>query len=339
MKKSLSIASLIVFFFFARFGFAMEYYPNFGPLKTRTQNPLYLLFLSPTPESSATLEKGHFRFSVETTLSNLIERDFPKNGVNVDMDMEVYRTALNFAYGFHPNFEAGIQLPFLSLNGGFMDGIIQGYHNLFGFPNEGRNKVPNNRYSYKITRGGKTLYSVSSQAFGFSDLNVYLKYQMMKEEGRRPGLSLRVSLKFPTGERDNGLGSGAPDFDFNLALEKSFKRLHSYTNLSYLVLGGFDPLDDYVQPLALTFSQAFEVNITHIASVVAQIKGGTPLFHDTGTPKLDRMPLDLDIGFKGTGPRKGPWRHFEWEFAVSEDLIPSGPSVDFGLRFNLGAKF
>src|SRR4030095_1002404 len=166
-----------------------------------TQNPLTLLFLSPVPESASVLERGHSRFSVAFTLSNLIERSFPRGAkVGVDLDMEVYRTGLHFAYGLLPNLEAGLELPFLSFSGGFLDSFIQNYHNAFGFPNGGRSFVPNGRFSYLLTEEGRTLYSPKQSSFGLSDVSVYLKYGFLKEGRRRPALSLRSAFKFPTGD-------------------------------------------------------------------------------------------------------------------------------------------
>ena len=220
-----------------------------------------------------------------------------------------------------------------------MDEFIQHYHKFFGLPNGGRSAVPNNQFTFRVSNRGQTLYSVNQQALGLGDLSLYLKHRVFSESGKKPGVSFRLTMKIPTGDRGDGLGSGSPDFHLDVVLEKSYKRFHSYTNMGYLVLGPFEPMDSFVQPVAFTFTQAFEVNITHIASVVAQVQGNTPLFHGTGTEELDGIPLDLVIGFKGTGPRKSAWEHFRWEFAYSEDLLSRGPSVDFSVRFNLGARF
>jgi uncharacterized protein DUF3187 len=339
MKKAFLLASLFIFFAANRVGYGLEVHPSFGPFPSRTQNPLYLLFLDGEPESTETLERGHFRFGIETVISNLIERSFPKQGVGLDLDMEIYRTALRFSYGFYTDFEAGLEIPFLSFSGGFLDGFLQDYHHAFGFPNGGRDRVPNGRFSYRVFQDGSTIYSPQKSSLGLSDFNFYLKHRFLKEEGKKPGFSLRVAFKIPTGDRHQGLGSGSTDVSLNFALEKSYRRFHSYTNVGYLGLGDFEPLNAFLNAAAVTFAQTFEFNMTSIASVIAQVQGSSPFFHGTHSPNLDRIPLDLNIGFRGTGPRKGSWRHFEWAVALGEDLIPSGPSVDFSLLFDLGAKF
>src|SRR4029453_12762769 len=292
MRKPILLASLFLTLCLSRPSYALDLHPNFGPLETRTQNPLTLLFLSPVPENASVLERGQSRFSVAFTLSNLIERSQPKGAkVGVDLDMEAYRTGLHFAYGVLANLEAGLEIPFLSFSGGFLDSFLQSYHNAFGFPNEGRNFVPNGRFSYRLTEEGRTLYSPRQSSFGLSDLSVYLKYRFLKEGRKSPAFSLRTAFKFPPELRGKGLGSGETDFGLQLALEKSYKRFHSYTHAGFLGLGGFEPLEKYLNGQIFPFGQAFEFNITSIASVIAQVQGTTPFFGGTGNPRLEKIPL------------------------------------------------
>jgi hypothetical protein len=68
----------------------------------------------------------------------------------------------------------------------------------------------------------------------------------------------------------------------------------------------------------LTFTQAFEVNITHIASRGGPSSRQYPSWYGT---ELDGVPFDLVVGFKGTGPRKSYWEHFRWEFATARTFI------------------
>ncbi len=337
MKKLLLLASLFIFLI-CDIANALEYYPSFGPLATRTQNPLYLLFFSLTPESPNTIEPGKFQWTIKEVFTSMNERNFKTGALGVDLDMEVYRTSLDFSYSFYKSFEVGAELPFLSFSGGFLDSFVQSYHHTFGFPNGGRELVPNGRFSYKITRGAQNLYSVTQETFGLSDINFYLKHQFLEEKGKVPALSLKGAFKVPTGNRESGLGSGSVDFHLNLALEKSYKRFHSYTNMGYLGLGNFPPLEGYTRSAVFAFSQSFELNITHIASVVGQVQTNTPLFAYTRNPLLDKPPVDLNVGFKGTGPKNSQWKHFLWEFVFTEDLAVNGPSPDFSVYFRLGAN-
>ncbi|MBF0492504.1 MAG: DUF3187 family protein [Deltaproteobacteria bacterium] len=336
MKKILLLASLFLFLFSQPL--RSEEQKGFGPLTVQTQNPLLELFLQAPSETPHTLGSGHFRFEIQETLSNIFERENAANGSTNDLDMELYKTAFSFSYGLGKRYELGIKLPFLSFSGGFLDAFIQNYHNTFGFPNAGREEVPNGRFNYSVKIPSGT-YAPKKTDFGLSNIELYFKTRILDEEKWAPALSLRATLKVPTGKKSEGLGSGNPDFHFNLALEKSYKIFHSYTNLGFLFLGGMEELNSNLHRSIFSFSQSFEVQFCSVASVLAQIQGSSPYFKDTGLASLDEIPLDLVIGFKGKGNDKGPWEHFRWELAFAEDLVPSGPSVDFSLHFNLGAEF
>jgi hypothetical protein len=201
MKKFLRIASLILTIFPFSSASALEYDPSFGPLSSRTQNPIYLLFLNSVPESTETLKKGHFQFSIGETVTNLFNQARTPSGFSLDLDMEIHRTDLNFAYGFYPNFEVGLQLPLMNFNGGFLDEFIQNYHKLFGLPNGGRSSVSNNQFTFRVSNRGQILYSVNPQSLGLGDLSLYLKHRIITEAGKKPGISFRLTMKIPTGDR------------------------------------------------------------------------------------------------------------------------------------------
>ncbi len=336
MKKILLFASFFLLFL-SNFLMAKET-TGFGPLTVQTQNPLLGLFLQAPAESPHTLGSGHFRFEIQETFTNLFEREGSSNGNTLDLDMEIYKTALLFSYGLGERFEVGTKLPFLSFSGGIVDSFIQDYHNTFGFPNAGRDQVRNGRFSYNTRLSGRT-YNPQKTSFGLSNLELYFKTKILDEGKWAPALSFRSTLKIPTGKKSQGLGSGTVDTQFNLALEKSYKIFHSYTNIGALFLGGMGELDSHLHNRIFTFSQSFEVQFCSIASVIAQIQGASPYFHDTDIASLDKIPLDLVIGFKGKASNEGFWEPFRWEVAFSEDLVPSGAAVDFSVHVGLGAEF
>ena len=336
MKKSLLLASIFLLFSFSSFARAK---PGFGPLSTQSQNPLFQLFIQSPNERAGILGDKHFLFEIQETVSNIFEKEASSKGSSLDLDMELYQTNFIFSYGLGKYFETGMKLPFLSFNGGFLDSFLQGYHHTFGFPNGGREEVANGRLSYVIQDTAGHRYAPKLKAFGLGNLEFYFKTKIAEETRFFPALSLRHTFKIPTGRKSNGLGSGTPDLHFNLSLEKSYKILHSYTNIGVSFLGGMSELDAILHSKLFTFSQSFEVQFCSLASVLAQVQGTSPYFHDTGIVSLDKIPLDLVIGFKGKGNDQGKWEHFRWEVALAEDLLPSGPSVDFSAHFKFGLEF
>lgn len=343
MKFFFNLFVLLLLFFLPKLVsaniFHVSDYHTYGPLPIRTQNPLYLLFLNDSLDRASTLSKGDFSTSLETSFSNLFERQVRTVGIGMDLDMEIIRTAINFGYGVTDRYEVGLQIPFLSFSGGFLDAFIQNFHNFFGLPNAGREQVANGRFSYLVTQNGATLYQVDQSAFRLSDIVVTNKLRIFDETKFIPAISLKGLLKIPTGSRVEGTGSGQPDFGFSILAEKSYKRFHSYTLLGVVFLGNHSNLNPILRNGAFTFGQGFEFNIFEHLSVIAQISGVTSIFKGTGISNLSEPVLDLTIGFTGEVPLKKTFKKIRYLAAFTEDPTGTGPSVDFTLYFNVGIEY
>ncbi len=307
-----------------------------GPLPLRNQNPLHLLFLSPRPEPAKTVPHRELRVSARGSYSNLFEQGASTStGLALDLDMEIFRPSFLIQYGLFPGWEVGLEIPFLHFEGGFLDSFIQDFHSTFGLPNAGRGLVPNGRFSYAIRQNGIPLYQVDTEPFGLSDLIFHLKKEWVPEGRIQPAVATTTYLKLPTGDRGEGLGSGTPDFSFNVALEKNYRRLHGYLNVGNTFFGGSDVgFRSFLDGHLLTWMAAFEVTAwePHF-SVIIQLQGDSTLFSGTGISALDEPTLVLTVGFAG---QEGPWA---WKAGFAEDPSGNGPAVDFTTYFEVSYRW
>ena len=310
-----------------------------GPLSTRSQNPLYLQFVADPLENTDTVPMHHFSSSLGFSISNLFERHRKLAGIGLDMDMELYRTALSVHYGILKNYEIGLDIPFLHFSGGFLDSFIQGYHHAFGFPNAGREQVPNGRFSYLVTKNGAVMYQVSQSDFGPGDVTFYQKAKLMDEKKILPSLAAKALIKIPTGNPAAGTGSGSADFALSFLGEKSWKRLHSTTQIGFDFLGKQETLQDIQKRTAFYFGQAFEFNLKNHLSLVAQVTGNTPFFKNVSIPELSQPILDLTFGVRGEKILQKRISKINYEVAMTEDPMTQGPSVDFAVLLKAGIEY
>lgn len=319
--------------------FASEYTPK-GPLNLRNQNPIYLQFLNLEPTRAVALKKGEYSFRIDNSYSNVFERGINSSN-NLLLDMEILRTALKFDAGIYDGMSAGIEIPFLRLDTGFLDKFLQDYHNAFGFPNAGREAQPNGTFTYRLSRNGNVVYQVVDQEdLNIGDITLNFKHNFWEEKDIRPAVAWLFYLKLPTGDRGEGLGSGSPDFGFGTALEKSYNRWHGYLNLAYFVNGGHEPLQDYIYDIYFSYVAGIELSVSKPVSIVSQINGGSPLLKGTGLSQWDWAPLDLQVGIKGEHNLNAPLlNRFFWQLGFSEDLNANGPSVDITILGSIGIKF
>jgi len=310
-----------------------------GPLKIRTQHPLYLQFLAMPMESPQTLNKDQFELQIQTTFSNIFEYS-PFNTTFVNFDMEIWRTALTFGYGLTEQLDVRVEIPFLSNGGGFLDGFINWYHSVFNAPTGGRELVGNNQFSYRLTQGGTTLINHSPAIIGLSDIIIRFKYLLSDHWNLPFKVAIASYIKLPTGQTSKGFSSGHIEPGFSLFFEKSLKRFHFATQVGYVFLTGHANLDSIMSQGFFQFGQSLEFQLWNGLSIITQITGNTSAFKNVDATDLTEIVLDLNVGVAGSFPLKHSFfDEFFYQWSFSEDILSSGPSVDFSILFLSGVRF
>ena len=129
---------------------------------------------------------------------------------DVLMDMEILVAEVSLVYSPAERIALRLDLPLVSMGGGFLDGFLENYHDALGVSNYGREKRPKNEYGYQVTKDGLTWVHGEQGTLEIADMVVSTQYDVMKAHG---GLnmtgSLMMSLKLPTGDPDRGaIGEG-----------------------------------------------------------------------------------------------------------------------------------
>lgn len=181
------------------------------PFQTSNRGPMTQIFGLPSPGTAILLSPGETaaEFGVDT-VQNFTHHS---NGDEaLYFDGETYRFNLSLRRGLLPGLEAGIELPYLSHRGGFLDGFIEDWHDTFGMPQNGRDKTTSDQLLYSYHRDGKSQLLVNENAEGVGDIRLNAAWQIDRPtEGPQRGAALHASLKLPTGDSDDLLGSGSTD--------------------------------------------------------------------------------------------------------------------------------
>lgn len=336
-KKKIVILFLILFFCGKASAKILDLHHS-GPLQTRTQNPLYLLFVVTPWESPHTINRGQWETTLNTTFSNIFEYDQSGN-TRLNIDMELWRTAIGVTYGLSDNIDVKIEIPMISNSGGFLDPFIQWYHNTLGVPNGGRQLVANDQFTYTLSQNGTTLINASACDLCLSDISIRFKYHI--DQTFLPlDLAIAPIFKLPTGAKSHGLSSGHFDGGLSFLAQKSLKRFHLTTQLGLGVLGGHEALDPILRSTYFSFGQSIEFQINNALAVVGQLTGNTGVFHGVDGSPLSSLVLDLNIGFTGNIVLEHSWLdEFTYQLSFGEDVLGFGPSVDFSTLFSVGVRY
>ncbi len=172
-----------------------------GALRTRNHRPLQLIVYRFEPQADV-LAKGRQSWSLSLTAAN----DFRKIG-GVDEDAEVHRLLATMRQGMGSGWEWFAELPLMDRSGGFLDPIIDGWHqNVLRWSDPARNATAFGRSRVALTGA----YDFGS-ASGIGDASVGASYAI------RRNVVGRVALKLPTGNAAQLLGSGG--WDLGIAID------------------------------------------------------------------------------------------------------------------------
>ncbi len=304
------------------------------PFATRNQSPLIQIYGLPTPEPAALLEKGQFSTGLVLDVANNFSSS-STTGESVLLDGETYRTNLSLRYGLRDRFELGIDLPYISHAGGFLDGFIDDFHDFFGLPDGGRPQAPKDRLDYNYRRNGKDLVDLTGNAHGFGDLRLSVGWQLLREAGPSPGsAALRVSLKLPTGDSDQLLGSGSTDLALSLTGQREYPlengRFSAYASLGALFMTDGEVLEDQRRNLAGFGSLGLGWAPLEWLALKIQADGHTAMYKDSNLEEIDSLSIQLVMG--GTLQLA---ETTSLDLAIGEDImVGTSPDVvfHFGLR-------
>lgn len=214
-----------------------------GPIQLRNMRPYNLLFLQFMPESGDVLASGAGSLSFQWDAANNMLIPSPNQGATVVEDNEYERFLFSWRKGLGRQLELGVFVPILWRNGGFMDGLLSGWHSLWGFPGRGdddvlgRDAYPKYRSILRVVDSSGNTRIDQGNAFGPGDVSVTLKSSLIRTTPRA-ALAARLGLKLPTGNPTVLLGSGNADVGLSLDARYSVGRdVILYLNAGGILMG------------------------------------------------------------------------------------------------------
>lgn len=308
------------------------------PFRTANQSPLVMIQAIPAESSAVIAPKGRL-FSV-LTLDLASDYTFASAaGEGILLDGESYRWTLGTRYGVTDTVEVGIELPVILYGGGFLDSFIIGWHDAFGLPQGGRKSAPKNRLRYSYVRSGRQALLLDSSAAGVGDLVLTGGVKLYDE--RRPAfhnaLALRSTVKLPSGDTGDLLGSGAVAGSISLC--GSINRFTDNGSLGLFgSFGGFltdrgKVLHDQQKPLAAFATLGAGWGPAEWISFKVQLNANTPLYNGSSLAEVSKPAFMLVSG----GALKFPG-DYRLDIGVSED-VSVGTAPDVAFHFSLGKLF
>lgn len=177
------------------------------PLRVRNLAPASFLYGLPAPQGRA-LAAGERQLTLHVEHANNFTAR-RTGALDVYLDGSTTVASLAYRQGLGERWEWGLEVPHVHHGGGFTDGFIDDFHDLFGFPDGGRDAAPRHRLDYRISAAGAPLVDIGSRQRGIGDVRLWGGYRLAVGGDR--DAAVRALVKLPSGDVDDLTGSGAAD--------------------------------------------------------------------------------------------------------------------------------
>jgi hypothetical protein len=298
-----------------------------GPLELRSQSPLSILRLTPTPKTPRTLAEGQWQLDLLTSWNNYFDYEPGRYTI----DAETLRFTMSAAYGVTPRLEVAVGLPLSYRGGGIMDRFIENFEGLLHVANKDRKLAPRNRYLVLIhgTNGRTFELSGKDAGWGIEDATVGARYQLAPGTATTPALMALVTVKVPTGRRSSLYSSGGVDVAAGLSAgQRLGRRFNVYGSLVAMHYAETDMVGVRLKPNQLSVFTGLEYRHSPRMSWLLQALVTSPAAENFGG--FSKNTYEITVGLKRV---LNP--HLLLEASLLENLFIFDNSPDVGFHVGL----
>lgn len=177
----------------------------------RNQNPFLQIYGLPSFQGAELAGRGTWVFRAGIDVANHADAGETADE-SIVIDGESYYLELSARYGIGDRTELAIEIPVVAHRGGSLDGLIYDWHELLGISNTKRER-PHDvlEMGYRNPATGLD-FTLPGSATGLGDIRLSGAYILARRSTPTGlDLSLRATLKVPTGDTAGLAGSGATD--------------------------------------------------------------------------------------------------------------------------------
>ena len=295
----------------------------------RNQHPFLHVYGLPPLQGAVLVGRGNTEYGFDFTLVNNAEiKDTDVESIR--LDGETHFADFRVRHRLYERLEIGVDIPFVKHSEGVFDDAIFDWHDFWGMSNSKRDGA-NNDLDYRYTNNGSVEQQITSSSSGIGDVQLSAAVPLVAgaEDGSRH-VTMRFSVKLPTGDSADLHGSGAVDAALGLYAQESTTMLGR--DLAYLgfagvlALGNGDILTEQQRSAVPYGGLAATWHATDRFGITGQLQA-QGAYIDSDLDELGGSSIQLSVGGIYRVPRYG----VSFSFALIEDVI-SDATPDFAVH-------
>ena len=267
---------------------------------------------------------------------------FDDNGSeSLQLDGETHTLSARLQYRLSQHIQLGVDIPWLAHSGGFLDGTIDGWHELIGFSEGIRPHMPRNELQHVLEIAGTEKFRLDNSVSGIGDIRFAIAFDLGNPNAspnaaylKRIPWTLTLSMEAPTGKIEKLTGNDSADLAAGLGIRSpktAGGRIHWWLDMGLVWPGDvdIDGLDTAGQ--IYYYDAAFAWRFQRRFDFLLQVAGNTAPYQ-SNIKMLGDPAAQVAIG--------GLWHlssHYGLRFGIIEDLrAKTAPDVGFELTLIFG---
>ena len=305
------------------------------PFNRPDMNPLTLGYVTVDPAAGIGIKQGQWRWQMGMNIANTVQLENSVDGrESILLDAETKRLHLGIEYGLLDDWTLFVDLPYIRHSAGQLDGAVDEFHRLFGFPEGPRGKRPRDLLAIEYRVDGQPLIDLNQSTSGVGDIGLSVIHKV--DVGFIDDLRLGAKLKFPSGDYNKLTGSGTRDAALWLAGSNPLAMdiSHFFSVGAAVVEKDAGLLTDMRRSEYGFLSYGIAWRYNQFLTLKAQLDSRSAIYQQTNMAPLK---TSTTVSFGGT---LTIFRDYQLDIAVVEDIhVGTAPDVVFHINLFSAALF
>jgi uncharacterized protein DUF3187 len=273
---------------------------------------------------------GHRVYLDDTDVAHFVGQ--PEEAYFLDGELGLFDLTAHYRFTHH--WGAYVTVPYLMFQNGFLDATIEGFHDLAGLDQEGRDLVERDRFFVLSKTNTGTVVQEEPPKDGFADPVVGVRYTLFPKP-EKWNMVFEGAAKIAFRDAQVFVSSGESDYGLQVSYQRFFSKQALYFTASGIQFNGVDlPGFSTDSDLIPTAVGAWEFRMSPKVNGIVQLYASPSVVKDSA---LEELSANKYLGSLGVQVHTNDgWLY---RFALTENLVNFLNTADIAATLSIAKAF